>query len=204
MGGIFWDFLSSPLMPQWALVPVTAIAAVYAYRAFTQARRQADAADAMIRLTHRPRIIVRNVVIENIEKLNRSTSDRNLLDIDFSDFKGHYTLANIGGTVAKQVHISHGIYVGTALPMERPATQTIKPVPALQPGVAQSIALPAIALSPGNGVAVKNEKADIYWLSLIKYADELGNVRETSICRRFDRQAKRFVRVEDSDYEYAD
>lgn len=40
-------------------------------------------------------------------------------------------------------------------------------------------------------------------LGVVVYADDAGNVRRTGFCRRYDRHAKRWLRAEESEYEYA-
>ena len=45
---------------------------------------------------------------------------------------------------------------------------------------------------------------DAYVVGVLKYKDRVGLERQTSICRKFDREELRFLPGSDPDYEYED
>lgn len=44
----------------------------------------------------------------------------------------------------------------------------------------------------------------IYAFGFFWYRDKIGNSYKTAFCRRYDRNTRRFVIVDDANYEYAD
>jgi hypothetical protein len=44
---------------------------------------------------------------------------------------------------------------------------------------------------------------DLYFFGYIDYRDNIGTTRRTAFCRRYIRETKRFVKVDDEDYEYS-
>jgi hypothetical protein len=193
---------NSQTAPQWVLVVLAGAAAVFSFLAFRATRRQAIAAESTLLLTFRPKIIVRNVVARGLETLNRQTSMNKMT----SDLTGYYVVANIGGRPAIIKAVTEGAWVDKALPMERPDVNS--PGRAMQikldPGESKVIDFHHIELNVEDAVDLINQEKAAYLIVRITYSDEAGIKRETSACRRFDRESKGFIRTDNPDYEYSD
>jgi hypothetical protein len=153
-------------------------------------------------LTHRPKLIVRNVVVNELPLFSKD----HLID----RFTGSYDVANVGSTAARIVSVNGGIYMAGGLPMKRPYDDGIpgrEDDTRLAAGESRTISLrqqtdlPAAAM-----IAYLSGEVEAWIVGLLIYRDELGIQRQTGICRRFDPVSKRFVHMEkpDADYEYAD
>jgi hypothetical protein len=73
-----YEYLASPLTPQWFLVIVGAVAAYYALRAFHAAKKQADAAETTLRTIQRP-----NVFCSKIDIIHFATDERPAITVHF-------------------------------------------------------------------------------------------------------------------------
>jgi hypothetical protein len=198
---------------QWPNVGILIVAAFtlrYAKRAYTanrdaanEAKRQADAAQDMLRLSHRPKLIVRKITIPAMDKLNNNRTPMGEIT---SEMNGWYEIANIGGTVAEIVHVKEGIHTDTHLPMERPDSSNAgrNIIKQLTAGEACRIEFPMVNLSETDTVDIMDKKADAFFIVSIEYLDGAHIKRTTSACRKWDQQVRRFVTVNNPDYEYAD
>jgi hypothetical protein len=164
--------------------------------------RQTKATEELLRLTHRPKVVVRNIVIPELTKLNRRTPMNEFTQ----KLTGYYTVANTGGIAATINHVIEGTWCEKGLPMERPDRKQPgrKVNIALAPGESKEVDFLSITLSERDATALIFGDSSAYFLVRIRYADEKGFVRETSACRKFDPDAMSFTRVDNPDYEYAD
>ena len=199
----FWERAFGPdTWSQWALVIFAGVAAGFAYMAFAATRRQANATEQMLLLTHRPKIIIRNVVIPELLITNRDTPMNQLTDT----FEGYYYVANVGGQPATIRRTTEAIMTGPDLPMERPdknlSERSISIT--LAPGESRKVSLDETTLPTQDVCLLINAEINAYLLLLIEYTDTTGTVRHTSACRKFDPASKCFVKVDNPDYEYTD
>jgi hypothetical protein len=167
-----------------------------------ETRKAAQAAKESIILTHRPKIIVRNIVIHGLEQLNRHTPMNQLSQ----DLTGYYTVANRGGLPCTIQSVFEGNFVGAELPMERPdrgnpGRQLNIPV---APGESREIPFGHVVLSVNDTIDLINGKTSEFFIVRIRYMDTGNIIRETSACRRFNPSSNRFSREENEDYEYSD
>ena len=183
-------------------VGVALVALCFIYRSASAAKEAADATKQALFLTHRPRVIVRNIVIPELAKLNRQTPMNQWTQM----LSGYYTLANTGGLPATINRAIEGVWIQGGLPMERPdrdnagRTLSIR----LNPGASKEICLTNIILPEDDAIGLINGVTNAYLLVQVDYVDDNNTIRHTSACRKFDPTAKRFVKLADSDYEYAD
>ena len=75
----------------------------------------------------------------------------------------------------------------------------------LNPGTSAPLGIKPVTLGPSDVSDILNLKKDFYIVGWVRYVDSLGNSRETSFCRRLRHdKPRRFVPIDDPDYEYAD
>lgn len=211
--------------------------ALAAHQAANEAKRQADSldktlsetkksADAAVQnadaakeqvlmlektflLTHRPKLILRNVVI-----------NRGILDGSDDPFyqgarvAGQFYIANIGDTRATVME--SGCWVIwkkneqplAGLPMRRPyegknGNNPVSAETVLQPGES----LPGIFQSDDflghETQRVREANWPFYVMGWVEYTDDAGTRRRTAFCQKYD-ASKRFVAVVDPDYEHAE
>ena len=51
--------------------------------------------------------------------------------------------------------------------------------------------------------SIDREVNDLYFFGYIDYRDDIGTIRRTAFCRLYNRETKRFTKVDDEDYEYS-
>lgn len=174
-----------------------------AVAALKQTGKLANAADEMFRLTHRPKLIIRNVVIHGMAKLNSQTP----MNEQSTVLNGYYTVANVGGLPAILKKRKEGTWCDNkGLPMERPDRENPGKIcsDVIAPGESREFSFHDMVLSAEDAVALVFQKTTAYFLVQIEYTDGAGIKRQTSACRKFFQDIKRFGRIEDPDYEYAD
>jgi hypothetical protein len=174
-----------------------------AVAALKQTGKLANAADEMFRLTHRPKLIIRNVVIHGMAKLNSQTP----MTEQSTVLNGYYTVANVGGLPAILKKRKEGTWCDNkGLPMERPDRENPGKIcnDVIAPGESTEFSFHDMVLSTEDAVDLVLQKTTAYFLVQIEYTDEAGIKRQTSACRKFFQDIKRFGRIEDPDYEYAD
>jgi hypothetical protein len=143
-----------------------------------ETRHQADAAIETARtaasefaLSHRPKLIIRNVVLPIGNTL------------ELAD--GSFAVANIGDLPAEITNAHCEILIAKDLPMRRPYEENhIGNIPTA-----------AHVVNPFN----------VYAVGYVRYVDKRHqNPRRTVFARIYDYRLKRFIPVEQSDYEYSD
>ena len=234
---IAWcDAFAPPTWSNWALAIFAAIAAVIALRTLRAIRRQAeianeslsaeraaseaakataDAAKAQAELTQktlvltqRPKLIVRNVVINTPS----TTVEWNTpIYQPGHSVEGQFRVVNVGGTPATITQSGCWVFWNqVALPMHRPydSLGANNPVAGiLQPGT--SISGRFMSDRPMDQHAAEIWQAGNQWylyvMGWIEYKDDLGFLRRMAFCRKYDvPRGRRFFAVDDPDYEHAD
>ncbi len=207
----------------------TVIYTFVSFLMFRAIRQQACVSAKILILAQRPRLRVRNIVVEHGLSEERGTPIR-----------GQFYVSNVGGTDAHvlESYCRAFIVFGHLLPMKRPyegedgnnpvvippGTSSVR----VRPGEAETAIFPlpgdeetASAAHPDrtviltrdqyNGVFPKNDielrvvnasRHTLYVLGWIRYCDKLGIIRRTAFCRRYDPVRGRFFAVHDRDYEH--
>jgi len=218
----------------WALAFFAAIAAVIALRTLRAIRRQAeianeslsaeraaseaakataDAAKAQAELsqktlvlTQRPKLIVQDVVVKTP---GNPLEQRILFQRGYS-VQGEFNVVNVGGSRAIITASTCCVFWDSApLPMHLPyATQNPnnRVTGELQPGT--SLTGGFMSDKPMDEHATEILQASMHWtiyvMGRIEYKDDLGFIRRTAFCRKYDANGRRFFPVDDPDYEHAD
>ncbi len=173
-------------------------------------KREADQAlrvsQQTLVLTHRPRIIIRNIDVNGLEMYRNS--------IEFavpSTLEGRLMVTNSGFTEATIIRFHAEWLVTDKLPIANPVFDKPAKEMALvvQPGGSHRLDLPEWKLENFHDFASIAGLADrpnhtLWLIGIVKYRDQLGNLRQTVFGRKLDRIAGRFAPVDNSDYEYAD
>jgi hypothetical protein len=211
------------MKPEWWLVGVGIITfGVIAWQAW-ETRRSASAARDSIVMTHRPKIIVRELYMPEATELfkigNRHTEgvlERIIADAvrrlekfsaDTTIVDGSFRLTNKGTNRATTQLVEAVIYVGDSLPPENPCfgKTVIDKQLKMAAGTTTRIDFKPITLSTDERSAIRDSEAFIYGIGKIIYVDELGNPRRTGFARRFSMKTGRFDILKDEpDYEYVD
>lgn len=182
-------------------IQISAQAAAASERAATATAEAVQMNRAEFIATHRPRIVLRNVDLPDIER---------------GGYPGGTIWAtNVGDTVAHVIKFEAQWFTGEHLPMRNPfartePTQTL--IKEIAPGVSQPFDLPEIADREDQASAThaaihqEPERAapTLYLIGVVKYRDDNGQLRRTGFCRRYDRKTRRFRVVDDLDYEHVD
>jgi hypothetical protein len=172
-------------------------------KAVDAARTSAAVARESTNLTHRPKLVVRSVVVPGVEKLTRRTPKSEPSD----DLSGQFCVTNVGAGRAILVESRGTIWVNVGLPMERPDLpyrRDLSDRAPLESGTSLTIAFAYPPLRAELVDAIVNRKINMYLVGVLTYRDVLGTTRETYFCRLFDYDRLRFFSVNDPDYERAD
>jgi hypothetical protein len=160
---------------------------------------QTKATQETLRLTHRPKIVVRNIVIPELARLNRKTAMTQWTQ----NLTGHYTVVNTGGLPATITRLIEGTWCGKTLPMERPdrghsgKTVAMK----LSSGESREIDFGNIFLAAEDTVDLIDADTKAFFLVQVEYIDEERIKRRTSACRCFDPTTNAFTIEMNPDYE---
>lgn len=204
------QWLSSSGPADWILAVVGVGTMVAALKTLKAIERQVTAnldsvkvAQDSIVLTHRPKLVVRNVIVPGLPTLNRTTP---LHDLE-PDLTGQFWVTNAGATRAHLEQATAVPWVSTGLPMERPDLAYARDLgdrPPIEPGTSTTIAFEYPALRPEQAAAIMNRKTKVFLVGSITYRDDVGIRRTTYFCRLFDYDVARFFPVDDPDYEHTD
>ena len=156
-------------------------------------------------LTQRPRLIVRNIVVEELGRLDRKSPDPHLSDV----LNGRYYVANIGSTRGEIREVYAQLLITKEpLPMARPyefISGTQVSDKSIEPGMSALVTIDPVTLTPVQLHAIMGRETDVYLLGFVLYSDGLGNLRRTAFCRKFDHKSRRFCAIDDDpDYEHAE
>jgi hypothetical protein len=171
------------------------------------AREQAEIARTLFVLTQRPRLVARNVVIA----MPRPPAIIDEIPIfePRHEISGTLYVMNIGGTVATTKECwCWGISMQGELPMERPYEHEVG-IPLeyrLRPGETLMVPFRNLKEIGDEGPLIRQDtnKWSFYVMGWISYADDLGLVRKTAFCRKWDAVKRRLLPVPDPDYEHED
>ena len=173
-------------------------------------------------LSQRPRIKVRSFILQepSIQELSVDVPEDEYPFAPVDPIRGEVSVVNwgTGKTVvgANCYRIFHG-RPPKRLPMKPPydtGAVLIAKKQEIQPG--QSVQCPFTGVGPSarqledaftpnrNPSIPPGQNLYTYILGWIEYADELGLTRRTAFCQRYDLSLRRFITVDDPDYEYAD
>ncbi len=153
--------------------------------------------------THRPKIIVRSVTIE--------PPTHPTLPIEGGKpLKVQGVVVNIGDTPTEIIESNITILVGgpkfNARTPFGPASNNINGIK-LFPGGAWSFLVTAEQIDFKNApeiISLKQGEKTIYFFGFISYRDDIGNMRRTAFCRKYNPETERFDQTNDPDYEYTD
>lgn len=195
--------------PEWALVLVGGITCgVIGWQAWETRRSVKIAKDSVV-LTHRPKIIIRSVVIPWLEILNRHTSMATIANpkLNSEQLDGFFYVVNTGNQPATIISLDEYMAFIDKLPMERPYEsgkykRTVNIT--LQAGASCKIPFTPTPTNHMELAQVSVYESAFFVIGRATYADSVGTVRETAFCRRIDRNIDRLVVVNDPDYEYTD
>ncbi len=159
-------------------------------------------------MAHRPKLVIREVLlVEGSAGVSPPNNSRPHID---------FSIVNVGGSQATILeHSAAFIKVNRflpAVPPYRPVTNVIvnpireagqsEPVETLyidDPEVAE-----IVRSWRGKTVTNSDKAPHYYFFGYVQYADSVGALRCVAFCRRYDVGTKRFVNVEDAEYEYSD
>ena len=177
----------------------------------TEIRREAESAEKQLRLTVRPKLVVRNVVLP----LHLETLD------------GTLDVANVGAGVATVIKAHAEIHIRPTgdlpdLPnvhdYSQPASVKLPENTQIHPGADRRLSIPSFTLpaddhqafqtirnmqKASGGTAEGNPLETIYIVGYVCYTDTSDIRRSTTFCRRYDKYKRRYLLDSDSDYEYA-
>ncbi|MDP3719336.1 MAG: hypothetical protein Q8T13_16365 [Acidobacteriota bacterium] len=199
-----------PVWSNWVLIVVTGGAVGAAFLSLGALRKQVDAAkvsadvakETML-LTHRPRLIVRNVVVDGF--------DQGILDDKLTNCR--VLIANTGTTKATLIKAHAEWLFAKHLPMENPVSKVHHPDqdPAVMgAGAIRTINMGEFSFDFDGHLTIFGEgephprAPKIFVIGYVKYKDDLGILRRTYFGRQFDRVKRRFIEVDHPAYEYAD
>jgi hypothetical protein len=178
----------------WLVIATTILGGIGAYQGW-QLKRTVSLARDEFNATHRPRIRVRRVVLEEDPKTH--------------DARVGYMIANVGESPA---HITGGM--ARIVYRERvfgpPNLKIIEGVnihqETLRPGEQHSYSIDNDEIMQAfqfeRPFPFENHTSTLYCYGFIRYTDNLGAIRETAFCRLFERE--RFIGIGNPDYEYED
>ncbi len=203
-------------LPWWIGVlgpALTFLLVVVTFLLVVTARRQYKLDEVIYYAMHRPRLRVRNVVVPSFEKLNRETP---MLEVEEAFQRGlagsYFHVANLGNTPGTLILCDVRIHFAENLRMERPhgdgtGKQIMEEIE-IAGGESRRIEIP----NPGpldpeqivRFIGLDDNSTNAYLIGVMKYRDGNDVVRETAICRKFNKSTGRFEPVDDSDYSYED
>jgi hypothetical protein len=182
-----------PVWSNWVLIIVAAGAGVIGYMTLRPIRPEADSTAEMMRVSHRPRIKIRNVVVPQLADMYPPT-----------ELKGKCWITNYGASNAVLARIFVD-WVFDPLPMENPATietMGIQEV-TIEPGQITPLPLPVRSISDDDHYMISIGKKSINLVGVVKYWNkDKTTMYRTFFCRRYNPSTKRFSPIQDDDYEY--
>jgi hypothetical protein len=168
------------------------------------AQKYAGIAERTLILTQRPKLVVRNVVIEQVRPF--ATVQPLELFAPGQHVNGHLYVTNVGGSKATiQFYSCRGLPIQGGLPMERPdeGFQGIPPtVSTLESGESHRFEFSSEQVgNEGPLIRQGNNGWAFYVMGWIQYSDDIGTLRRTLFCRRWGVVERRLFPVKDPDYE---
>ena len=179
-----------------ALVVVTMALAVVAVLQLILNRR-------IFYATHRPRLLVRNIVVPQLDKLNRNTPMNEMEEAYQQGFDVTFDVVNAGSTVGKSVSGSAHISITSALRMKHPDEKPFI-FGQLEGGESRSETVRIDTLAPDLICRLIDGDVLCYVIGVLRYEDSGGVKRKTGFCRKFNPDTARFEAEKNPDYEYTD
>ena len=188
-GGIEW-------FTNGALVVFTGVLAVVAGLQLRLNRR-------IFYATSRPRLRVRNIVVPQLDKLNRRTS-MNEVDQAFQEgLNVTFDVVNVGSTVGKSISGSAHVSITRALRMKHPDEKPFI-FGQLEGGESRIETTRIERLDPNLIIKLINGDVSFYVIGVLRYEDSFGVKRKTGYCQKFNPDTGRFEPEKDPNYEYTD
>ena len=157
--------------------------------------RQVNLARQEFISTHRPKIIVRA-----FEMGNPQLPDEETIFVMF-------VAQNIGDSPAHIEEIRTRIFIlpnGTEIPSNAVLQNSIPIEITLQGGERELFPSDDGTVPlPGQGVQIFATTMNLYCVGIVRYADDMGAIRETGFCRQWHFRANRWETITSSEYEYA-
>lgn len=182
-----------------------------------ETRKATKATTDAVLMTHRPKIIVREIDIPatlTMFKVGYPTNDpdeiQRILEHDLPSARtlwGKFRITNKGNNSATIILIEAVIHIGAFLPVPNPCygQELTLPSQKLVGGATVLIDFAPLAITSEETTRVRNGKLHIFALGKIVYIDDLGNGRRTGFAREFHMETGRFRVVKDEpDYDYVD
>jgi hypothetical protein len=195
--------------PNWWVAIGTGVLAIftgllffYTYKLWNTTRSALQLARNEFITVHRPRLIVRNIVLKKPDRYHTYFKSD-------SPPSGQFYVENAGGSDALVVDsYCNGHCTEGELPMQRPYEGKDGNGPVakitLKPGLSSPGLFEVTPWFPSHVQEVNQGKADwkFFIYGWIEYHDTVGTRYRTAFCRRWDAQTERFVAVHDPDYEH--
>jgi hypothetical protein len=167
-----------------------------------------DVAKRTLALTQRPRILVRAFYFSKSSGVGGLYSAPSGIE-EGSLCDGQFYIQNCRGTDARIREIFSDVYIANTLPMKRPyeGREGSKEEKTLMPGTSTFylfVRAEPLDSQTRLDLTAGGPERNLYVLGWIGYTDDLGIYRITAFCRRYDTRKRRFIPVDDADYEFAD
>jgi hypothetical protein len=172
----------------------------------------ADISKQALLLQFRPKLIVRNVAIDQIEIIPGGKQSAPVLR--GYPIAGQFYIANIGDSTATINEIlSMVLWQSDPLPMRRPyeGQNGICPLACIQLKPGQSTPWRFDSVKPldvDQSIVLRWQnigqppRVNLYIMGWVEYSDDLGFVRRTAFCRQLNPQTLRLFKIDDPDYEH--
>jgi hypothetical protein len=161
-------------------------------------------ANKTLLLQFRPKLIVRNIVIDEMS----NEIPRPPLIRDGSAVVGQFYISNIGETPAMITEVGCWVESSQILPMRRPYEGKdgieLQSPKILKPSESTPWRFDSITVMDSRARMIMASEAGwaLYVMGWIGYLDDLKIPRRTAFCRKYDPMKARFVKVDDPDYEH--
>jgi len=155
-------------------------------------------------LTHRPKLIVRNIILDNENSILNFGSGHGWP----VEGTGTARIVNVGSSTAHLIAWSCHVLILFLLPITPPfdvKEEELFNLP-IAPGEYAAVHFPTTRAEPlaAEDLLRIRGAAGLYVLGRAVYKDDLGTVRTTSFCREWRKGYERFKPVDNPDYENAD
>jgi len=166
-------------------------------------KKSADAAIKSIELikqafiaTHRPKLRVHSIYLEQLNSIPDSTNGSPPIT-----HQVHCSIDNIGGSTATITRICM-TFERLSKPLPVPSYsghKLAKKTIACGESLTESCDVGVYIVD----CSIDRGLDDLYFFGHIDYLDDIRTTRRTAFCRRYIQETKRFIKVDDEDYEYS-
>jgi hypothetical protein len=146
--------------------------------------------------THRPKLRVHSICLKELDTIPDFTNGSPPITHQIN-----CSINNIGGSSATITEISITFKrLNDPLPIPSYSEPVfIKKSIACGESIAESCDVEAFVIDCN----IERSLNDLYFLGYIDYLDNIRTIRRTAFCRRYIQETKRFIKVDDEDYEYS-